>query len=42
VFPAATVTLLTWFACQLGAFQLALASDTIGCEVPVLSQVLPG
>jgi len=27
VFPAATVTLLTWFACQLGAFQLALASD---------------
>lgn len=27
VFPAAAVTLLTWFACQLGAFQVALASD---------------
>jgi peptidoglycan/LPS O-acetylase OafA/YrhL len=27
VFPAAAVTTLTWFACQLGAFQLALDSD---------------
>jgi peptidoglycan/LPS O-acetylase OafA/YrhL len=27
VFPAAAVTILAWFACQLGAFQLALYSD---------------
>ena len=27
VFPAAAVTILTWFACQLGAFQLSLDSD---------------
>ncbi len=27
VFPAATVTVLAWFACQLGAFKLALACE---------------
>jgi peptidoglycan/LPS O-acetylase OafA/YrhL len=27
VFPAAAVTILTWFACQLGAFQLSGDSD---------------
>ena len=27
VFPAAAVTILTWFVCQLGAFKLSLDSD---------------
>jgi peptidoglycan/LPS O-acetylase OafA/YrhL len=27
IFPAAAVTILAWFACQLGAFRLALVSD---------------
>lgn len=27
VFPAAVVTLISWFACQLGAFQLASMAD---------------
>ena len=27
IFPAAAVTILAWFVCQLGAFRLALISD---------------